>query len=122
MFFRISRFIRLFSKASGNGELKRMAEEYVNELIKKHKVAVFSKTYCPYCTKAKSVLDKYDIKDKVIVELDNRDDGDEIQNYMLKLTGARSVPRVFINGKCIGGGDDTARLDKEGKLKALLDE
>lgn len=30
------------------------------------------------------------------------------------------VPRVFINGKCIGGGDDTARLDKDNRLEPML--
>ena len=99
-----------------------MAEKYVDTLIKSHKVTVFSKTYCPYCVKAKNVLAKYKINDLMIVELDNRDDADDIQNYLLKLTGARTVPRVFINGKCIGGGDDTAKLDSHNKLKALLDE
>jgi glutaredoxin 3 len=31
------------------------------------------------------------------------------------------VPRVFIGGKFIGGGDDTARMDKENKLKPMLE-
>lgn len=64
---------------------------YVDNLIKTHKVVVISKTYCPYCVKAKNVLKKYNINDIVIVELDNRDDGDEIQDHMSKLTGARTV-------------------------------
>ena len=32
------------------------------------------------------------------------------------------VPRVFINGKCIGGGDDTERLDRDNKLKPMLEQ
>ncbi|CAF0889268.1 unnamed protein product [Brachionus calyciflorus] len=93
---------------------------FAEEQIKSHKVVVFSKTYCPYCVKAKNVLKKYDIKDIVIIELDNRDDADQMQDYFARVTGARTVPRVFINGKCIGGGDDTARLDSNGQLKELL--
>jgi len=42
-----------------------------------------------------------------------------IQDVLKRMTGARSVPRVFINGKCIGGGDETAALQKKGKLAAL---
>jgi glutaredoxin 3 len=98
-----------------------MAQAYVDGIIKAHKVAVFSKTYCPYCVKAKNVLGKYKINDILIVELDNRDDADAIQDYLNKITGARTVPRVFIDGKSIGGGDDTARLEKDGKLKPLLE-
>jgi hypothetical protein len=40
-------------------------------------------------------------------QLDQRDDGDAIQAALAEITGGRSVPRVFIGGKFIGGGDDT---------------
>lgn len=73
-----------------------MASAYVDNLISSHKVVVFSKSYCPYCTKAKDVLSKYNIDDIVIIELENRDDCDEIQDYLLKLTGARSVWQILI--------------------------
>lgn len=55
-----------------------------------------------------------------IMELDNRDDGNAIQDVLLDLTGARSVPRVFIDGEFIGGGDDTAALASSGKLAIML--
>ncbi len=97
--------------------------EFVDKIVAKNAVAVFSKTYCPYCVKAKNVLSKYDIKNIQIVELDELDDSsqvDVIQDYLHKITGARTVPRVFIGGKCIGGGDDTASLDQDKKLGELL--
>jgi glutaredoxin 3 len=65
--------------------------EYVDNLIKSHKVAVFSKTYCPYCVKAKNVLSKYKLNDIKVIELDDREDSDQIQEYLKKLTGARTV-------------------------------
>ena len=57
-----------------------------------------------------------------VVELDQRDDGSDILDYMLELTGGRTVPRVFIDGEFIGGADDTAALDESGKLKIMLKE
>jgi glutaredoxin 3 len=63
----------------------------VDPLIKAHKVMVFSKTTCPYCDKAKKVLANYSINDKHIVELDNGHDQDSIQDYLAKITGARTV-------------------------------
>ena len=39
---------------------------------------------------------------------------------MRQLTGAKSVPRVFIDGKCIGGGDETVAAHESGELKELL--
>jgi len=73
----------------------------------------------PYCAKAKRILSRYSSSYK-IYELDQMSDGDAYQDALSKLTGARSVPRVFIGGKCIGGGDDTERLDQSGELKSLL--
>lgn len=52
----------------------------------------------------------------------NTDDGDAIQDYLKKITGARSVPRVFIGGKCIGGGSETRALQDQGKLIPALKE
>lgn len=54
------------------------------------------------------------------LQLDQRDDGDSLQDYLLELTGGRSVPRVFVDGQFIGGGDDTAALAASGELKKLL--
>lgn len=64
---------------------------FVDQIVNQHKVAVFSKTYCPYCVKAKNVLQKYSINDIKIVELDDRDDVSSIQDYLAKITGARTV-------------------------------
>lgn len=60
-------------------------------------VVIFSKTYCPYCVKAKQAVGSVmDMSNVVVVELDKRPDGDAIQDYLLSITGGRSVPRVFI--------------------------
>ena len=57
-----------------------------------------------------------------VVELDEREDGPEIQEYMGLLTGGRTVPRVFIDKEFIGGADELTALDQSGKLAALLRE
>ena len=44
----------------------------------------------------------------------------DIQDELLSMTGGRTVPRVFIDGEFIGGGDETASLAASGELKALL--
>ncbi len=74
----------------------------------------------PYCVKAKNILEKYKLKDYKVIELDEINDGDEYQKVLGKMTNARTVPRVFIAGQCIGGGDDTERLDKKGDLEKQL--
>jgi len=101
------------------------AEEMVESKIAGKKVVMFSKSYCPFCTKAKAALKKYlgdflKEEDYEVVEIENDKDCEAIQNYLQKKTGGRSVPRVFINGKFEGGGDDMVAKDKSGELKKLL--
>ena len=69
---------------------------FVDEVINNHKVAVFSKSACPYCKKAINILNKYSISDMIIIELDKRDDAPNIQDYLLKLTGGRTVSKFYL--------------------------
>ncbi len=57
-----------------------------------------------------------------VIELDQRPDGAAIQDHMMELTGGRTVPRVFIDSKFIGGADDVAAMDAAGTLGAMLRE
>ena len=66
-------------------------QAFVDELLQKHKVVVISKSYCPFCVKAKNVLAKYTIDDIVIEEIEDRDDMNEIQDYCKKITGVCGV-------------------------------
>ena len=66
------------------------------------------------------MLGKYKLKDYRVIELDEMNDGDAYQKVLGEITNARTVPRVFIDGKCIGGGDDTERLDRKGELEEQL--
>ncbi|KAF9218549.1 putative glutathione transferase [Gyrodon lividus] len=89
-------------------------EEFVENTIKSHKIVVFSKTYCPYCKATKSYFANNHPTEAVeVVELDTRNDGSTIQDYLLQKTGARSVPRTFINGNSIGGNSDLQAMSKE---------
>ncbi|VDL67074.1 unnamed protein product [Nippostrongylus brasiliensis] len=100
------------------------SKAFVDGLIKSNKVVVFSKSYCPYCHKAKAALETQNLKPGAMewLEIENRPDCNEIQDYLQSITGGRSVPRVFINQKFFGGGDDTAAAAKNGKLAQLLKE
>ena len=61
------------------------------------KVFVVSKSWCGFCRRAKSVLAKYSISEDnlEIMEIDGLDDCDDIQDYMMEITGGRSVSREF---------------------------
>ncbi|XP_058463135.1 uncharacterized protein LOC131437660 [Malaya genurostris] len=93
--------------------------EFVKSAIAKDKIVIFSKTYCPYCTMAKEPFKKLN-QAFACYELDQRNDGDEIQSILGEITGARSVPRVFINGEFVGGGTDIKKMYSDGRLEKLI--
>lgn len=87
--------------------------------IADNKVMVFSKTYCPYCAKAKEALSTLGVK-FTAYELDEQSDGAAIQAALLEITGQRTVPNIFVKGQHIGGCDNTLAAIESGKLQALL--
>ncbi|KAK1269680.1 hypothetical protein QJS04_geneDACA005047 [Acorus gramineus] len=98
-----------------------MALAKAKEIVSSNPVVVFSKSYCPYCTRVKQLLNKLGAAFKV-VELDVESDGAEIQSALAEWTGQRTVPNVFINGNQIGGCDKTMEMHSSGKLVPLLTE
>lgn len=86
---------------------------------------VFSKSYCPYCSNTKRILDGLDATYKSY-ELNQESDGDAIQNALQKMTGQRTVPNVFIGQVHIGGNSDLEAVVKNGKdgkkIEVLLKE
>lgn len=95
-------------------------EQFVQNEIKNHKVLIFSKSYCPYCTATKELFKTINVNAK-IYELDNMDNGDDIQSTLLSLTGQRTVPNVWINTENIGGNDKTQSAYASGTLTKMLD-
>lgn len=82
-------------------------------------VQIYSKTYCPFCHDVKSLFEDLQVPAKV-VELDELEDGQVVSEGLLKLTGKRTVPQVFVGGTHVGGCDDTFAAYQNGRLKELL--
>lgn len=88
------------------------------KLIDENPAVVFSKSYCPYCRSTKRTLDDLGAK-YTLVELDQEEDGSDIQEALLKISGQRTVPNIFIGKEHIGGNSDLeARKSKD--LKNIL--
>merc|ERR1712150_465346 len=106
--------------ASQSDEMsKTEAREWIKAKLDENKVVVFSKSYCPFCHKAKKALEG--MWDYLWIEIENMPNMDAVQDVLKEMTGARSVPRVFINKNCIGGGDETVKMKNNGQLKKLID-
>lgn len=79
-------------------------------------VKVYSTRFCPYCTRAKTLLQ---FKSVVYDEIDVGGDP-SLWSEMERLSGRDTVPQIFIGELSIGGYDDMAALERAGKLDALL--
>lgn len=80
-------------------------------------VILYTTKICPYCVRAKMLLEKKNAKYK---EIDISNDNDEREKMLKKTGGRTSVPQIFIGDKHIGGSDDLYDLDKKGQLDKLL--
>ena len=81
------------------------------------KVEIYTKMFCGYCVRAKRLLEAKGVD---FTEYDISMDGAKRDEMRQRAPGAMTVPQVFIDGKPIGGSDDLAALEREGKLDALL--
>ncbi|MCE3255087.1 MAG: grxC [Rickettsiaceae bacterium] len=80
------------------------------------KIIIYTTDYCPYCVRAKSLLQRKNAAFEEIKIID-----DQMREEMIKKSGGRrTVPQIFINNIHIGGCDDLHNLDREGKLDDLL--
>jgi glutaredoxin len=94
----------------------------VETLKKSYPIVVFSKTYCPYSKKAKSLLATYDLSPAPkIIEVDLRDDGDLIKLILSRVTGRGTFPNVLLDGKSLGGSDDLQSMHSEGTLTRMFE-
>ncbi|KAL8802512.1 MAG: hypothetical protein Q9182_003752 [Xanthomendoza sp. 2 TL-2023] len=95
------------------------AKTKAQSIIDENAVAVFSKSYCPYCHASKKLLSDQGAQ-FFVIELDQVDDGADLQDALQEINGQRSVPNIYIAQKHIGGNSDLQA--KKGELPALLKE
>ena len=79
-------------------------------------ILLYTKPFCGYCAAAKSLLQEKGVAWR---EIDIAAD-DAQRDEMVRRTGRRSVPQIFIGDEHIGGFDELAALDQQGKLDAML--
>lgn len=80
-------------------------------------IKMYSSHYCPYCSRAESLLKRKGVRhiDKILI-----DEEPDALHTMIQITGRRTVPQIFIGSQHIGGYDDLAALDRAGELDPLL--
>ena len=80
-------------------------------------VKMYTTAVCPYCVRAKQIL-----KAKGVAQIEEIriDTSPEQRDHMMKITGRRTVPQIFIGDTHVGGCDDLMALDAKGGLVPLL--
>ncbi len=81
------------------------------------KVEIYTKWGCPYCIRAKALLDG---KGVTYAEIDVTYGGKEREEMVRRVPGASTVPQVLVDDQPLGGCDDIHALDAAGKLDPLL--
>lgn len=89
-------------------------------MMKQHSegIIVYSGPNCAYCVRAKRLLDAKGVHYKEIMVNESQ----ELRAEMERRSNRRTLPQIFINGFHVGGFDDMAELDRQGKLDPLLND
>ena len=80
-------------------------------------VTIYTTAFCPYCVRAKHLLQKRGVTQFHEVRID---ENPEERTAMMERTGRRTVPQIYIGDYHVGGCDDLFALDHAGKLDPLL--
>ncbi len=80
-------------------------------------VTIYSTTVCPYCIRAKQLLERKGVAYK---EINLSNEAPEARAELMQRTNHRTVPQIFIGEQFIGGFDQLYALEREGKLDELL--
>ncbi len=81
------------------------------------KVEVYTTPMCPYCWRAKQLLDNKNVD---YVEINLWSERARRQEMIERADGRTSVPQIFIDDKAIGGSDELVALEQSGELDTLL--
>lgn len=81
------------------------------------KIVLYTTMFCPYCARARNLLQKKGVS---FTDIDVMSDDDKRDEMVARASGRRTVPQIFIDGRHIGGSDELVALDRDGKLDPLL--
>lgn len=79
-------------------------------------ITIYSSNYCPFCIRAKQLLDSKGVSYNEI-RVDGKPD---VRAEMARLAGRTSVPQIWIDDTHVGGCDELVALERSGKLDTML--
>ena len=80
-------------------------------------VELYTTMFCPYCARARALLER---KGVTYTDIDILDEPARRGEMIQRAGGRTTVPQIFINGEHIGGSDELVALDRAGELDTKL--
>jgi glutaredoxin 3 len=116
----IALFVIMILKATNLGQYSMTSKNIFEQKSSQRddlSIIIYTKGYCPYCVKAKLLLEKKDL-DYTEINVESNDTA--LQEMLSKSGGKKTVPQIFINDKHIGGCDDLYNLEENSKLDEII--
>jgi glutaredoxin 3 len=80
-------------------------------------VEIYTKFGCPYCARAKQLLEEKGVDYE---EFEINSVPGKREEMLKRASGRTTVPQIFIDGRHVGGSDDLAELERAGRLDPML--
>lgn len=81
-------------------------------------ILMYTTGWCPFCMRAKALLERKGFKYHEI----NVEDDPALREEMQKRSGRRTVPQIFVGDRHVGGFDELSALERAGELDPLVDQ
>jgi glutaredoxin 3 len=81
------------------------------------KVEMYTTMFCPYCARARALLQKKGVD---FIDIDLGEHPEKRAEMLQRAHGGYTVPQIFIDGEHIGGSDELVALDRRGELDKKL--
>jgi glutaredoxin 3 len=88
-----------------------------SETVAQPAVVMYSSGWCPYCMRARALLDR---KGVALTEIKVDEQPQERETMLARSGGRRTVPQIFVGDRHVGGFDDLYALEQTGELDKLL--
>jgi glutaredoxin 3 len=100
----------------GSRTRRETKKDHTEANVDQMKIVIYVKARCQRCWRVKRLLRRRNYAFEVIdVSVD-----DEMRIWLVETTGSKTVPRVFVGGRLVGGFDEVRTLDRSGDLDRLV--
>jgi glutaredoxin 3 len=80
------------------------------------KVTIYTTSYCPFCARAKCLLERKGVAFEEVEAEGN----EALRGWLVEKTGQQTVPQIFVGDRSLGGFSDIDALDRQGRLDPIL--